>query len=460
MSLFEAVSANKELVYIDDLDQGKEYSFDQLPLFSPPLPEGRTLAFLYLDNSLESIVVFWSFMRSNAAVALLSPNMSGVYKQQLEELYLPYYIYDPSRSEVELFDVIACNEKISIFRAKNGHKYAIHDKIKVLLNTSGTTGSPKFVKLSDKNLLSNALSITDYLPITSSDVTQLNLPIYYSYGLSVLTTNSLKGGKIVCSNLDVLNKAFWEKMKEYSYTSIAGVPFAYEMLERIGFRKSDYPSLRYLTVAGGRLEQPIMEKFAHYCAEKNIAFYVMYGQTEATARMSYVPASNLLNKIGSIGIAIKDGHFELDKETGELCYSGPNVFGGYVTEPGDLATYEQPALLHTGDLARMDDDGYYYITGRVKRIIKLTGTRVNLDEIETIVAAQFGKPVKCVGIDDKMLVIAVTDKDMDAIAVIDHLAEVTKLRPAFMKVFYLEEYPLSQNGKVDYNKIAELYGAQ
>jgi long-chain acyl-CoA synthetase len=460
MTLFEAVSANKELVYIDDSDQGREYPFSQLPLFSLAKTETRPLAFLYPDNSINSIIAFWSFMRSNAALALLSPGMTETYKQQLEALYTPTYIYDPTRSAVGSLDTVAYSDTLSIYKSKEAQTYTIHEKVKLLLNTSGTTGSPKFVKLSEENILSNARSIADYLPINASDVTPLNLPVYYSYGLSVLTTNSIKGGKIVCSNLDVLNKTFWEKMKEYGYTSLAGVPFVYEMLERIGFRKNDYPSLRYLSVAGGRLEQPIMEKFAQYAAERNIAFYVMYGQTEATARMSYVPADKLLDKIGSIGIAIKDGRFELDKDTGELCYAGPNVFGGYVTDPADLASYEQPALLHTGDLARVDDEGYYYITGRVKRIIKLMGTRVNLDEIEAIVAAHSGKAVKCIGVNDKILVIAVTDEDIDASLLLNQLAAVTKLHPAFMKVHYLKEYPLSQNGKVDYNKIAELYGAQ
>jgi long-chain acyl-CoA synthetase len=458
MTLFEAVRENRQLKYIDG-DNGKQYSFDQLPLFTPKNYAKKQLAFLYLDNSVNAVSVFWSFMNSNYAIALLSPNIPEAFKTHLEEIYSPACIYDTTRTVIASYQHTSV-ESTGTFYCEQEHNLFIHEEIKVLLNTSGTTGSPKFVKLSDKNLLSNALSIVDYLPVNGSDVTPLNLPIYYSYGLSVLTSNSIRGGQIVCSNVDVLNKAFWQKMNEYRYTSIAGVPFVYEMLERIGFRKSTYPSLKYMTVAGGKLEQPIMQKFAEYALGQHIAFYVMYGQTEATARMSYVPSGNLINKIGSIGIAIKNGRFDLEPETGELCYSGPNVFGGYVNTPADLATYEQPSLLHTGDLARVDNDGYYYITGRVKRIVKLFGTRINLDEIETILISYCGKAVKCTGINDKILLIAVTDQDIDGADLTRYLAEVTKLHPSVIKVQYIEEYPLSLNGKVDYNKIAELHGAK
>jgi len=459
MSLFEAVRNNKNLIYVDDGDHGQEYPFNELPLFELPENDHKQLAFLYLDNSIAAITVFWSFMKSNHAVALLSPNLQENFKSELERLYNPFYIYDPARSNVENYHADILNgASIFVNKNKKKSKSLINEEIKLLLNTSGTTGSPKFVKLSGKNLLANAHSIVDYLPVKEDDVTPLNLPIYYSYGLSVLTTNSLKGGKIVCSNIDVLNRIFWQKMSAYGYTSIAGVPFVYEMLERIGFRKKSYSSLRYLSLAGGKLDKHILEKFAGYAQENNISFYAMYGQTEATARMSYVPPEFLINKLGSIGIPIKDGHFVIDDGNGELCYHGPNVFGGYVSQPSDLETYNQPALLHTGDLASVDNDGYYYITGRLKRIVKLFGIRINLDEIETIIAARFSNAIKCVGINDKILLILLTNNSVDRNELSVYLSDMTKLHPSVIKVDFIDEYPLSQNGKVDYNKIVELYG--
>jgi len=459
MGLFEEVGKNKNLVYVDDNDHGREYFFNELPFLKIEESKTKQLAFLYLDNSLQAVTVFWSYMRSNNALALLSPNLSGDFKTELENLYKPHYIYDPTRAEIENYDS-SVNNGLNIHTFPVSHPTNINGKIKVLLSTSGTTGSPKFVKLSEENLLANADSIIDYLPIRKDDVTPLNLPVFYSYGLSILTTNSLVGGKVVCGGIDVLSRTFWPKMSSYGYTSIAGVPFVYEMLDRIGFRKSTYPSLRYFTVAGGKLEQSILKNFAEYAHNHNVSFFVMYGQTEATARMSYLPPVKLLEKTGSIGIPIKNGVFELEHETGELCYHGPNVFGGYVSEPADLATYEQPGFLHTGDLARVDADGYYYIMGRLKRFVKLFGNRVNLDEVEAIAATYSGSIVRCVGVNDKALVMALTDNTIDANTLMSYVSEKTKIHHSVLKIVFMDEYPLSQNGKVDYNKIVDLHEAK
>ena len=456
MGLFEEVLKNKNLVYVDDNDHGHEYAFSELPIFKIESNK-KQLAFLYLDNSLNAITAFWSFMNSPHAIALVSPSLADSFKNELERLYEPAYIYDATRADINNYKPVARNQRIILHVNLVKSELNINDNIKLLLSTSGTTGSPKFVKLSEKNLIANAASILDYLPINKDDVTPLNLPIYYSYGLSVLTTNSLRGGKIVCSNIDVINRVFWQKMSAYGYTSIAGVPFVYEILERIGFRKNIYPSLRYLTQAGGRLDQAILRNFSEYALLHKISFFAMYGQTEATARMSYVPAEKLADKIGSIGIAVKNGVFEIDEKNGELCYLGDNVFGGYVREPADLASFEQPRLLHTGDLATVDEDGYYYITGRLKRFVKLFGNRVNLDEIEAIAASYSGAMVRCVGINDKMLIMVVTDNLIDNSALVGYVSEKTKIHHSVMKVVFMEEYPLSQNGKVDYNKIMSLH---
>lgn len=455
--LYSKVSENPNLRYVDD-NTGKEYTLAGLPDVQVGESE-KGVAFLYLDNSLTSIAVFWSFMKSNQVIALLSPTLTPAFKDDLEALYKPLYVYDPSRNHISGYEYAGGSEEIRIWKRATAEHVAIDERIKLLITTSGTTGSPKFVKLSEKNLLANANSICSYLPVNGEDVTPLNLPVYYSYGLSVLTTNSLKGGKVVCSNIDILNGAFWERLEKYGYTSIAGVPYLYEMLERIGFRKKQYPSLKYFTQAGGKLQEPLVKKFGEYAAEYGIQFFVMYGQTEATARMSYVPADELLNKVGSIGKPIKDGSFVIDAETNELCYKGPNVFGGYVNGPQDLATYEQLEHLNTGDIARVDDDGYYYITGRLKRFVKLFGTRVNLDEVETIAYNHFGKVVKCFGVNDKVMVMSVLAGSIEGAELVSFIADQTKIHPSVLKAMNVEEYPLTQNGKVNYTELSAIYQA-
>lgn len=452
ITLFQLASGNNALRYIDDAAD-KAYTLRELPQLS--LGGDRSLVFAYLDNSLQSIAAFWSLMKSKHCIAMLAPDLNVHFKEELEALYKPALLFDARRAELGGYRAETENG-LSYFVREEPSPVDIHPEVKLLISTSGTTGSPKFVKLSEQNLVANALSICDYLPIQREDVTPLNLPIYYSYGLSILTSNSIKGGRIVCSNDDLLKKEFWEKFARYGYTSFAGVPFVYEMLERIGFTKKDYPSLRYFTQAGGKLQDPLVRKYAEYAIARGVRFYVMYGQTEATARMSYLPPERTLEKIGSIGKPIKDGKFIIDEETSELCYKGPNVFGGYVTVPGELATYERTGLLRTGDMAR-EEDGFYYITGRLKRMAKIFGNRVNLDEVESLLAKELQVQGRCAGYQDKQLLIFVTDEQLDLKKLAQDIAAALTLHITSIKPVKVDEIPLTVNGKVNYTALIEQY---
>jgi len=455
-NLLEYISENKALVYID-VETGRKVKYNEIP-FNEELQKSsrKKLALLYLDNSINSVVTLWNLFKSPHAFALLSPRLDIEFKLQLENAYKPDYIYDPTRKVIDDYNSVRLVEDVNIFYRELPKKN-IHPEIKLMLSTSGTTGSPKFVKLSEQNLLRNALSIIDYLPIIHEDSTPLNLPIYYSYGLSILTTNSIAGGKIYCTNKDVLDKRFWSDFENYKYSSLAGVPYLYEMLNRIGFTKKHYPSLRYLTQAGGKLNISFVEIFLEYASQNNIQFFVMYGQTEATARMSYLPYEKLNEKKGAIGKAIKDGQFSIDEETSELSYSGPNVFGGYATKPEDLSDYIYNQTLKTGDMARVDEDGFYYITGRLKRFMKLFGQRVNLDEVETILKNHFqGITFFSVGINDKFLYIGSNDSDFKGVDAMKFLSKKLDIHPNFIRYDYLQTIPLTANGKVDYTGISEI----
>jgi long-chain acyl-CoA synthetase len=452
ITLYQLVSGNNSLRYVDDAS-GELYSVKDLP--SLTLEGDRSLVFAYLDNSVASVAAFWSTMRSKHVIALLAPDLNLHFKNELETLYKPLYIIDQKRTEIDGYSLKKENS-LSYFEQQVIVPVQIHQEVKLLISTSGTTGSPKFVKLSEQNLIANALSICDYLPVQREDVTPLNLPIYYSYGLSVLTSNSIKGGRIICSNDDLLKKEFWEKFTRYGYTSFAGVPFVYEMLDRIGFTKKEYPSLRYFTQAGGKLQDPLVIKFAEYAIARGVRFYVMYGQTEATARMSYLPPERTLERIGSIGKPIKDGRFVIDEETAELCYKGPNVFGGYVTGPSELASYERTALLRTGDMAR-EEDGFYYITGRLKRMAKIFGNRVNLDEVESLLAKELHVQGRCVGYQDKQLLIFVTDDQLDLRKLAQEISAALTLHITAIKPVKVDEIPLTVNGKVNYTALIDQY---
>jgi long-chain acyl-CoA synthetase len=456
MELFSEILKNSALKFVDENNPQQTYTLRDID--EPRGQSGRRLAFLYIDNAWPSVKMLLGFLKSKSyAIALLSPVLAQPFKSELEDLYKPSVIVDFSRQEIPHY---VFNREQSYFEALKPAAVEIHIDIKLLLSTSGTTGSPKFVKLSEDNLIQNAISISKYLPINSEDVTPLNLPVYYSYGLSVLTSNALKGGTVVCTNTDVLNREFWNKMETIGYTSIAGVPFVYEMLDRIGFTKKQYPSLRYFTQAGGRLQESLITKFADYASACNISFFVMYGQTEATARMSYVPPAMTKEKLGSIGIAIPGGHFKIDEETNELLYTGPNVSGGYVSCPEDLATFGAPEWLNTGDMARVDPDGYYYITGRIKRFVKLFGNRINLDEVERLLAHEFKESIWCVGLDDKAILIVGNNPHSDLKIAASFVVQTLKLHPTVVKTFVAETMPLTLNGKPDYTAAKKIYMEQ
>jgi long-chain acyl-CoA synthetase len=458
MKLLEQALLNSNLLFIDD-QSGKEFPLKDLAVLNFSENNKKELVFAYIDNSIESISVFWSFMRGNYCIALLSPSITEKFKNELEQLYKPSIIYDKARTEILKYDVKSCNG-VNYFTSIEDFDITIHPKIKVLISTSGTTGSPKFVKLSEENLLSNANSICEYLPINATDVTPLNLPVFYSYGLSILTSNSLRGGKIICTNDDILKKAFWENFQKYGYTSFAGVPFVYEMLDRIGFTKKEYPSLKYFTQAGGKLQDPLVKKFGVHAIKHQIEFYVMYGQTEATARMSYLAPYDTLNKIGSIGKPITNGTFIIDEETNELCYKGPNIFGGYLQSAYDLSFYNQEEVLRTGDIAKLDEDGFYFITGRLKRFTKLFGNRINLDEVESMVAKQFNRHVKCVGFNDSLLIIFTNENELELDIIANFISLELKLHISVIKHKFVDEIPITANGKINYTELMNSYAAK
>ena len=453
-SLYDLAKKNKHLKYLDTstgrhflLQEFRRFSFSEI---------NKSLFFVYLDNSISSIELFWSLMQSHHCFALLPPSMGNELKVQMENIYNPAFIYDPTRIDINGYS-LNTRLDLQIFQTRENNIQLIHKDIKLLLNTSGTTGSPKFVKLSESNIISNAQAITKYLPIVENDVVPLNLPIYYSYGLSILTSNSIQGGTIVCNNEDVFQKSFWDNFIKYGYTSISGVPFIYEMLHRIGFTKRSYPSLRYMTQAGGKLQNHLLKNYLDYSIEQKILFYVMYGQTEATARMSYLGPEDSINKLGSIGRPIPGGKFLIDKATNELCYQGENVFGGYVNSPNELTTFKKHELLSTGDLAYQDEEGFYFITGRLKRFVKLFGSRINLDEVETLIATQINYVVKCIGVNDKFLVIFHDDPKLPQQTLNQLITKQLNIHPSAVKTFFIENYPLTDNNKINYKELLQIY---
>lgn len=323
-----------------------------------------------------------------------------------------------------------------------------HRDLALLLSTSGTTGSPKLVRLSAGALLANAHAIAGYLGLGANERAIASLPLHYCYGLSVLHSHLHSGGSVVLPGCGLLDPDFRAAAERHSCTSIAGVPYSYALLRTTGWAHRPPPALRTMTQAGGRLHPEVVRELAATMRERSGRFFVMYGQTEATARMAYLPPEQAEVRPDSIGVAIPGGR--LDVETGgELVYRGENVMMGYATEQAHLALGdERGGVLRTGDLGHTDDEGFFYITGRVARFAKLLGLRVSLDDIEQALPRR----AAAVERDDRVINVFVEgDEDPHALRAL--LARRFRLGPRSFDVRVLDELPVTGAGKIDYARL-------
>lgn len=288
--------------------------------------------------------------------------------------------------------------------------------------------------------------------------------MYYSFGVSVINSHLIKGATLLLTDKSVIQKEFWSFIKEQKATSIAGVPYTYEMLRRLRFFRMELPDLKTMTQAGGKLNATFVKEFVDFAKQSDKQFIVMYGQTEATARMSYLPWERALEKASSIGIAIPGGEFSLADASGneildtdidgELVYKGANVSMGYAECREDLAKGdENHGVLHTGDIARKDADGYYYITGRMKRFVKVWGNRCNLDATEQLVKAVTSN-CACVGVDDKITVFVTEEGLEDQIK--NLLVEKTGFNPRAFAIQVITEIPKYTSGKIQYPELQKM----
>jgi acyl-CoA synthetase (AMP-forming)/AMP-acid ligase II len=332
--------------------------------------------------------------------------------------------------------------------------HLLHDDLALLLSTSGSTGSPKLVRLSRANLVANADAIARYLGIDENDRAATTLPMSYCYGLSVVHSHLLRGASLILTDHSVVDDEFWDLFRRHRATSLAGVPYTFDLLDRIGFEQMDLPYLRYVTQAGGRLPPERVRRYAELGASKGWDFVVMYGATEATARMAYLPAHLAAGHPTSIGRPIPGGSFAIeplegwpDAETGELVYRGPNVMLGYARDRADLALGRVVHELRTGDIARRGADGLYEVIGRSKRFVKLYGLRVDLQRVETVLGEHDIRSF-CTDDGDRLLV-AVTG-GCDIVRVRRAAADAAGVPADAVTVVTLPELPVLSSGKPDY----------
>lgn len=405
----------------------------------------RRLVQVEASNDLGALVAYLAALAHGHPVLLVSGN-DAVHNEQFVAQYDP--------------DVVcaAAGDETIVVERRPGTAHHLHPELCLLLSTSGSTGSPKLVRLSHDNVATNADAIADSLDIRPGDRALTTLPMSYCYGLSVVNSHLTRGAALMLSNASVVDDGFWARFAELRATTFAGVPYTFELLDRIGFAALDLPHLRTITQAGGRLAPETVQRYAQLAARRGWNFFVMYGQTEATARMAYVPPARLLDNPGAVGVPIPGGSFELapvadaPPGAGELLYRGPNVMLGYATESADLARGRTVDVLRTGDIARRNEAGLYEIIGRSQRFVKPFGLRIDLDQLERTFARD-GIDAVCAG-DDHVLAVAVpgaTDTGPVAALVRDH----TGLPEHCIVTVELETVARLGNGKVDYRALVD-----
>ena len=422
-----------------------------------------SITFLLADGSIECATEFHVLLEAGMPVALLDAAASADQIGNLLARYRPEFVCAPEHW-VAPAEYSKAGPRLWSRVPDAPPSAAPHPDLAVLLTTSGSTGSPKFVRLSKHNIQANAEQIAESLNLTPTDRGATALPLHYSFGMSILTSHAGAGSPVVVTSGSVIEPAFWQALDEHQVTLLPGVPQTYQMLTRLRFTDRflpSVPSLRALMQAGGRLHRELVAALAEAMAQRDGEFFVMYGQTEAAPRIACLPPARLREKLGAAGVALVGGHLEArgnegqilpPGEAGEIFYTGPNVMMGYAESREDLALGDTHGdTLATGDLGYVDAEGFLFLTGRAKRIAKVAGLRVSLDEVETL-AAQLGldDPVAVEASEGVISLAVATAGVNDPAAVVKQLTRAMRLPAKTLRAELVEAIPLLPSGKIDY----------
>ncbi len=451
-------------------DCGNTVSYEDLLIMQKTV-EGagyeRHLVMLLTDNTIGSISSFAAFLNAGFPVMLISCESLSEIRAELLKTYRPAILLLPTsmcrdypfmKQEITIYDYTA-------LLTNYDNPYPANDDLGLLLTTSGSTGSSKFVRQSFQNILINANTLAGITGMTSSERTITALPMHYTYGLSMINASLLTGATMIVTKKSFLEEEFWDFFEEQQVTALHCVSGTYDVLRRTEILEEGFPSLRLLTQAGSRLSADLHDYLAKYAESNGKTFLTMYGQCEATAAISYLPSDLNLEKEGSIGIPIKVGSMTLldqqgtvidkENENGEICYEGPNVAMGYSTCGEDLIRGDDwKGCLRSGDLAKRDADGFYYITGRIKRYIKMFGNRISLDEIDDRIMEALHIRSASVGEDDDLFIFVTGDEEKTAVT--DFVIRNYPGIRTGIRVVIIEDFPKNEAGKIRYGELLDI----
>ncbi len=424
--------------------------------------EPRAVVFCLCKNTVGAVLGYIGFVERTAVPLLLSSKIDKDLLSELVKTYTPAYLWIPEELQ-QGFPYKAIYRSLGYVLMKTENvPYLIHDKLQLLMTTSGSTGSPKLVRYKKGNLEANARNVAKAFGWSSKERPVCDLGMQYTMGLNVINTHLYVGATVLLTTYNLFDANFWEYIKEERATNFTGVPFSYDILARLHFEQMDLPYLTTLAEGGGKLTDKRFAELAEYAQQNGKHFIATFGTTETSARMCLLPPELAEEKVGSIGRAIPEGElFLVDADgkviedqiaEGELCYRGPNVTMGYALSREDLLKDDEwNGVFRTGDLARRDEDGCYFITGRLSRFLKLLSYRVSLDQCERLIQEHFGIDCACTGTDQRMEIF-ITDEAY-ARDVQNFICEKTGLFKTLFSISTVDTIPRNDSGKVKYGQL-------
>ena len=449
-------------------DEGRHIRYgelaDMIRAFPAAIPK-RSIVFLLCKNTIGALVSYLSMVNSDIVPVMLSESIDSGLLDRLMQVYRPQFICAEEEKGAGYGERVTPEQFGFCFFKTTFEPYRIHDDLELLMTTSGSTGSPKLVRYKRGNLEANARNVARAWEWTDSERPICDLQMNYTMGLNVINTHLYVGATLLMVTHNITDAGYWKFIKENRATNFTGVPFSYDLLWKLRFPRMDLPFLTTLSEGGGKLSEQMFERVAEFAAQNNKRFIASFGTTETAARMAMLDPQMALSKAGSIGKAIPEGELLLLDENGEpilspaaegeLAYRGPNVTMGYAVSADDLKLGDVfEGLYKTGDIARRDADGFYYIVGRKSRFLKMLGYRVSLDQCEQLVKEQFEIDCACGGTDSQLRVYVPGAGNKDAIR--SFLSSKTGIYSSMFKVISVDHIPRNATGKVLYKELDAL----
>jgi acyl-CoA synthetase (AMP-forming)/AMP-acid ligase II len=439
----------------------------------------KRLVFVVCGNNSQTVIGLLAAAAAGHAIALIDPLLPADKLKALVEAYEPELVLGTREVGELLRDLTEASARWRSFESPAGDinwitrhgspSVEINPALQLVLGTSGTTGGRKYVRLSREAIVANAAQIAEALGIGPDSIGIGHLPLHYAYGLSVITSHLAAGGRVYLMTDSIGSPSFWAKICAAGGSHFPGVPFHYAALDaalaRLGANIVP-DSITAFTQAGGALSPRIQAEMHEFAEARQGRFFVMYGQTEASPRMTTLQHSDFLQKPGSVGVALPRGRLSITDErktplpanrVGAVVYEGPNVMMGYAVSRSDLSKSDElKGRLETGDLGRLDPHGFLTLTGRTKRFAKIAGNRLSLDEIENDLSTVC--PVVCLDLGDEIAVIHEQESETALMLRIKELAGLYRIPMSSFSLLRTGQIPRGANGKVDYSQLHDSLG--